>query len=58
MLLRELSEQTSEFFRTYDRGFVSNMKWSDADHNAIDVEGAPIQDTPPPPPPGATPNSS
>lgn len=57
ILVRELSEQTNNFFRTYDRGFASNMKWSDSDHDAIDVEGTRVQDAPPPPPPGATPNS-
>lgn len=64
VMLRELAKQADEFFRTYDRGFVANMKWSSADHDAIDVSGRPIergvqdsiQDGPPPPPPGATPN--
>lgn len=58
LLLRELSNQTDDFFRTYDRGFVSNVKWSQADIDAIDVSGNRIQDNPPPPPPGALPNGS
>ena len=57
LLLRELSKQADDFFRTYDRSFVSNMKWSTEDIDAIDVKGDRVQDTPPPPPPGALPNS-
>ncbi len=56
LLLRELSEQTTDFFSTYDRSFVSNMRWSSDQIDAIDVDGGPIQDGPPPPPPGSTPH--
>ena len=56
LLLRELSKQADDFFRTYDRSFVSNMKWSNSDIDAIDVSGTRVQDAPPPPPPGSIPN--
>lgn len=58
VMLRELAKQAEEFFRTYDRGFVANMKWTSDDHDAIDVSGGIVQDGPPPPAPGATPSSS
>lgn len=55
VMLRELSKQAEDFFSTYDRGFVANMKWSSQDHDAIDVSGNRVQ--PPPPAPGASPSS-
>ncbi len=57
MMLRELASQADDFFGTYDRGFVANMKWSSDGHDAIDVSGG-VAATPPPPPPGSTPSSS
>ena len=59
VMLRELAKQAEEFFSTYDRSFVANMKWSSGDHDAIDVSGGRVQDVmPPPPAPGSTPSSS
>ena len=60
VMLRELAKQADEFFKTYDRSFAANVRWSSSDIDAIDVDGSRVQDAPPPPPPpppGATPNS-
>ena len=62
VMLRELAKQADEFFKTYDRSFAANVRWSSSDIDAIDVDGGRVQDAPPPPPPpppppGATPNS-
>ncbi len=57
MLLRELSKQTKEFFRTYDQNLTANMRWSSSPEDAIDVTGNRVPKTPPPPLPGSSPNN-